>query len=211
MQHTCIVILVPRRLFADCDCSVVLLLLAFTNGTVSDSTDQAQVDAYFKQSYEAFQHIGSTFQVEFGGIVSESRHRYGYVQSTACIDVVDPVTGTVTDCVFNGGTVCTIVPFHTIVITLDQGKLVSVEFDDDNSLCDNDHSVDGNCAQDITSCTTSTTYSKENTAKATDCDFKVRQWRKQRESARCILATYISFVTCLFCCSTVVRCVAWHG
>lgn len=160
-------------MFAFADLLPFSVCAAFTNGTLSDSTDQAQVDSYFKQSYEAFQHIGSTFQVEFGGVVSEYRHRYGYVQSTACIDVIDPVTKKVTDCVFNGGTICTIVPFHTIVITLKQGKVESVEFDDDDSLCNNEHSVDGNCAQEISSCTTSTTYSKDNTAKATDCDFKV--------------------------------------
>ena len=157
--------------------SAIFLLLAFTNGTVSTDADQAQVDAYFKQSYEAFQHLGSTFQVEFGGIVSDFRHRYGFVQSSECIEVRDPnKPNDLTNCEFGGvagTTVCTIVPFHTIVITLDQGRVVSVEFDDDDSLCDNDHSVDGNCAQDITSCTTSNVYTKGNTAKATDCDFKV--------------------------------------
>jgi len=77
-------------------------------------------------------------------------------------------------CAFTGGSVCTVVPFHTIVIHLKQGELDFIEWDDDDSLCNNDHSVDGNCAIEINECRGGQSYSKTNIATSTDCDFKVR-------------------------------------
>jgi hypothetical protein len=123
-------------------------------------------------AYNAFQHLGTAFQVETGGLTSDIKHRYGYTDSAECVSVFNQTTNAVIDCQLAGQT-CIVVPFHTIVIKLDQGVIQEIAFDDDDSLCNNAHSVDGNCAVDLSSCTTAITYGATNTSPSTDCDFKV--------------------------------------
>lgn len=111
-------------------------------------------------------HWATGFQVELGGMVSSGyRHRYGMSQTSSCVDSTTGGT-----CTTELSTMCTVVPFHTIVIKLSHGTLESITFDDDCSLCDTDYCVDGNCAQDIDTC--------EGAANAvsgasTDCNFKL--------------------------------------
>lgn len=117
-------------------------------------------------------HIGTTFQVEVNGNKSPVKHRYNTVTSSVCVDRI--VNGTRETCELTGGTICAVVPFHTLIIHMKNGVIEEIEFDDDCSLCSADHCVDGNCATDITSCTATSVYDKTNTAGETDCDFKVR-------------------------------------
>lgn len=126
-------------------------------------------------------HIGTQFQVEINGFKTPTRHRYGVRTSDECTPTVDSNGNPIPDpsdpsrdlpCSF-GAAECTVVPFHTIVIHLIQGKIDYIEFDDDNTLCGNDLSIDGNCAIPISTCSSSISYDKTNTAGGTDCDFKV--------------------------------------
>ena len=118
-----------------------------------------------------FGHWGTSFHVEVNGQISEYRHRYGKVESSECVDQI--VNGTRVPCTFSLGAVCTVVPFHTIIINLNNGVIDDISFDDDCSLCGNDYCVDGNCAQEVSKCTSQSLYDATNTASLTDCDFKV--------------------------------------
>lgn len=119
-------------------------------------------------AYDQLGHVATTFQVELNGKQSPYRHRYGEVSEFRCLD--QPGGG---DCVPNNDAMCIVVPFHTLVIKMTNGVVDALEWDDDDSLCNNDHSVDGNCAIPVSECQGSDTYGKENTATATDCDFKI--------------------------------------
>jgi hypothetical protein len=120
--------------------------------------------------YQQLGHLGTTFQLELNGIQSPYRHRYGVATEFSCLE--DP-TNPSAPCVGQNAATCLVVPFHTIVIRVDQGVIQEIKWDDDDSLCDNDHSVDGNCGIDINTCHASESYGKENTATSTDCDFKI--------------------------------------
>jgi len=122
------------------------------------------------KGYQQLGHLGTTFQMELNGIQSPYRHRYGVATEFSCLE--DP-TNPSAPCVGQNAATCLVVPFHTIVIKVDQGVIQEIKWDDDDSLCDNDHSVDGNCGIDINTCHASESYGKENTATSTDCDFKV--------------------------------------
>jgi len=120
--------------------------------------------------YAQLGHLGTTFQVELQGKQSEYRHRYGVVNDFNCVEnELKPGE----PCEYKNTATCAVVPFHTIVIKMDSGKISEISWDDDDSLCDNDHSVDGNCAIPVSECVSSESYGTENTAAATDCDFKI--------------------------------------
>jgi len=70
------------------------------------------------------------------------------------------------DDLLTGQPYCTmVVPFWNIIIDVDGGTPIDMRWDDDCSLCDSDHCIDGNCAVDITACTI---YGGD-----TNCDIKV--------------------------------------
>jgi len=86
-----------------------------------------------------------------------------------CVANVDPTKA----CVETVHYQCLVVPFHTIVIKMNNGVIQEIDWDDDDSLCSSDASVDGNCGIDITTCVGASSYSASNTAGSTDCDFKI--------------------------------------
>jgi hypothetical protein len=119
-----------------------------------------------------WRHIDTAFQVEVNGLSSGVKHRYS--TSTGSGYVFPTINGTVdrSQQVQLDASTCIVVPFWTIVLNVDQGTLTSVEFDDDCSLCDTDHCVDGNCAQEVTSCSGQVQYENQFSTTA-DCDFKL--------------------------------------
>jgi len=120
--------------------------------------------------YAQFGHVGTAFQVELAGFKSPVRHRYKTIQSLSrCVEQTDPTKPCVQETLFT----CLVVPFHTIVIKMTNGVIDGIEWDDDDSLCAADASVDGNCGIDITTCVGANTYDAANTAGSTDCDFKI--------------------------------------
>ena len=125
-------------------------------------------------------HWGTSFQVEINGIISPVQHRYGVTNDINCTDVFDSRGNRVTtEC--KPISMCTIVPFHTLVVKVDNGVISELEWDEDCSLCSHEYCIDGNnCASELSKCSTNgtvadgtTSTSLQRGASNVDCDFKI--------------------------------------